>query len=219
MSAETFDAMTHVPSLRLRASAGVFSSWTWVRSATDSNGIACCVTLVGGESPAETLRRGDMSHQPLRLRVSAGFFSSWTWVRSATDSNAIARCVTSTGGESPAETLRRGDMGHQPLRLRPRVSLAAFGRALSDARGVWRALGKEEAFRWGEGVRPGRPRSVWGGTPRPGSAALRTAALRTGGGNQTRRLIQTRKASVTPHACASQPRCRCGRSPSITSGI
>ena len=31
--------------LRLRASAGVFASWAWVRSATDSNGIACWVEI------------------------------------------------------------------------------------------------------------------------------------------------------------------------------
>jgi len=59
--------------LRLRASAGVFVSWTWVRSATDSNGIARCVKSVGGESPAETQRRGDMGPQPLCHRASAGF--------------------------------------------------------------------------------------------------------------------------------------------------
>ena len=94
--------MTHVPSPRHRASAGVFASWTWVRSATDPNGIARCVTSAGGDSPAEPQRRGAMGHQPLRLRVSAGVFTSWTWVRSATDSNGIARCVTSAGGDSPA---------------------------------------------------------------------------------------------------------------------
>ena len=59
-SAEECAEMTHVPSPRLRAWAGVFASWAWVRSATDSNGIARCVRSVGGESPAVTLRRGDM---------------------------------------------------------------------------------------------------------------------------------------------------------------
>ena len=44
--------MTHVPSLGLSVSAGFFASWTWVRSATDSNRIARYVTSVGGESPA-----------------------------------------------------------------------------------------------------------------------------------------------------------------------
>jgi hypothetical protein len=51
--------MGHQP-LRLRASAGVFASWAWVHSATDSNGIARCVTSAGGDSPAVTQRRGDM---------------------------------------------------------------------------------------------------------------------------------------------------------------
>jgi hypothetical protein len=81
---------------------GIFALWTWVCTATDSNGIARYVTSVGGESPAVTQRRGAMGHQPLRLRASAGVFASWTWLRSATDSNGIARCVTSTGGDSPA---------------------------------------------------------------------------------------------------------------------
>ena len=37
-----------------RASAGFFASWTWVRSTTDSNGIARCVTSAGGDFPAES---------------------------------------------------------------------------------------------------------------------------------------------------------------------
>jgi hypothetical protein len=32
--------------------SGIIASWTWVRSATDSNGIARWVTSVGGDSPA-----------------------------------------------------------------------------------------------------------------------------------------------------------------------
>jgi len=40
--------------LRLRAPAGFFASWTWVRSATDSNGIARWVKSAGGDSHAES---------------------------------------------------------------------------------------------------------------------------------------------------------------------
>ena len=43
--------MGHQP-LRLRASAGFFASWTWVRSATDFNGIARWVKPADGDSPA-----------------------------------------------------------------------------------------------------------------------------------------------------------------------
>ena len=120
-------------------SAGVFAAWTWVRSTTDSNGIARWVESVGGESPAETQRRGAMVHQPLRLGASAGFFTAWTWVRSATASNGIARCVTSVGGESPAETQRRRDMGPQPLRLRASAGVFtswAWVRSATDSNGI-----------------------------------------------------------------------------------
>ena len=43
--------MGHQP-LRLRVSAGVFASWTSVRSTTDPNGIARWVKSAGGDSPA-----------------------------------------------------------------------------------------------------------------------------------------------------------------------
>ena len=60
--------MTHVPSPRHRAFTGVFASWTWVRSATDSNGITCCVNRLVEIRP---LRRRDAETWATNLCVSA----------------------------------------------------------------------------------------------------------------------------------------------------
>jgi len=103
----------------------------------------------GGDSPAETQRRGDMGQQPLSLRASAGFFASWTWVRSATDSNGIAwpgrpRSVTHHFGMRRGVVHRaqaRGRMG-AGVRGRMKRSAPTRTRATRAARatrsGTWK---------------------------------------------------------------------------------
>jgi len=124
----------------------------------------------GGNPPAETRRRGDMTHQPLRLCASAGGSVSCTWRRSSARSHGIARCGAAVGGNPPAETPRRGDMSQEPPRLCASAGGSASGGGKRPARrppGIsCRVDGLGEVSRadhWGAGfptrLPPSSPRS------------------------------------------------------------
>ena len=116
----------------------ILGSFQWHRPLCES---------AGGGSPAETQRRGDMTHQTLRLCASAGGSVSCTWRRSLARSNGIAGCGAAAGGDSPAETQTRGDMSQQPLRLCASAGGSAscvWRRSLARSSGIARCVNRLE---------------------------------------------------------------------------